>query len=339
MSFITCLGSILAGRVTLESELKPQPRLYTLLLGQSADDRKSTALSKTVEFFKETITEFPTCWGVGSAEGLQKKFEDGDNLLLCFDEFKQFVGKCKIQSSVLLPCVNTLFESNNYENRTKKTKVELYNAHLSILAASTVQTYESCWDSQFTDIGFNNRLFLVPGSAKKRFSFPPKIPDTEKDQLKKDLQEVLSFCGKGWELPITPEARELYHNWYMNMEEGSVHTKRIDTYALRLMVLLTVNELKSQVDIDIVQKVTVLGEWQKEMRQLHDPVDADSAVAKIEEKIRRVLARSPLNDRKLKQMTNASRAGLWFYDSAKKNLQKGHEIYWNKKEKTWNLKA
>jgi hypothetical protein len=340
MAFLTCLGSILSGRVTLESELRPQPRLFTLLLGQSADDRKSTALSKAVGFFLEAMTDFPTCWGVGSAEGLQKKFEESNNLLLCFDEFKQFVSKCRIQSSVLLPCTTTLFESNAYENRTKKTEVELRNAHLSILGASTVQTYEACWDSQFTDIGFNNRLFLVPGNAKRRFSFPPKIPDLEKQAIKKKLQNALAHSGSNyWEIPIIPDAKELYHNWYLSQETGSVHTKRLDTYAMRLMILLTVNETGKSVTPEIVQKAITLCDWQKEMRQLHDPVDADSVTAKIEEKIRRALSKGPKTDRELKQRTNANRAGLWFYESAKKNLQIANEVFFDKKIKRWRLKA
>jgi len=340
IAFLTCLGSLLSGRVTLESELKPDPRFYALLLGQSADDRKSTALSKTVAFFRETVRDFATCWGVGSAEGLQARFEETAGLLLCFDEFKQFVSKCKITSSVLLPCVTSLFEENRYENRTKTTKVELYNAHLSILAASTIQTYEACWDTQFTDIGFNNRLFLVPGSASRRFAFPPKIPDGDKRALRKRLQELLSFCGRsGWEIPISTAGHDLYNQWYMNQETGSVHTKRLDTYAMRLMILLTVNELEGTVSAEIVQKVTTLCDWQKEVRKIHDPVDADSEIAKMEQKIRRVLEKGPKTERELKQLTNAARAGLWMYESAKRNLAAAHEIFFQKKIKRWVKKT
>ena len=118
VSFLTCLGSVLADRLTLASELQTQPRLYVLLLGESADDRKSTALKKATDFFTEALTDFRVCWGVGSAEGLQKRMEDGGRLLLCLDEFKSFVSKCKIESSVLLPCVNSLFETNRYEGHT-----------------------------------------------------------------------------------------------------------------------------------------------------------------------------------------------------------------------------
>ena len=75
MSYLTCLGTVLAKKLTLSSEISPQPRLYTLLLGQSADERKSTALNKTISHFKDAIPSFEVSWGVGSAEGLQKRLE------------------------------------------------------------------------------------------------------------------------------------------------------------------------------------------------------------------------------------------------------------------------
>jgi hypothetical protein len=87
--------------------------------------------------------------------------------------------------------VNTLFESNRYESRTKTTDINLDQAYLSMLAASTVQTWERSWDPAFTDIGFNNRLFLVPGTAKRKHSLPAKIPDQDKLRLKNELMGII----------------------------------------------------------------------------------------------------------------------------------------------------
>lgn len=339
IAFLVCLGSVLAGKLTLASEIAPQPRLYAVLLGESADDRKSTAISKTTDFFWEALTGgFQACYGVGSAEGLQKRLEESKSLLLCFDEFKQFVSKCRIDASVLLPCVNTLFESNRYESRTKKTDIKLEDAYLSILAASTVQTYENTWTSQFTDIGFNNRLFVVPGSGERKHSLPTSIPDSDKYLLKQRLAEILRHVGDGLQLDISSEARELYDNWYMNLE-GSIHSKRLDVYALRLMSLLAVNELKGEVDAETVRSVIAMCDWQLEMRRLHDPVDADNEMAKVEERIRRVLkASGPLKEWELKRAINASRKGLWFYNTAKNNLKKEGELIYHMKEKKYFLK-
>ncbi|HUV58524.1 MAG TPA: DUF3987 domain-containing protein [Desulfatiglandales bacterium] len=344
MGFLTCLGSILADRVSISSELDTRPRLYTVLLGESADDRKSTAIQKTVDFFRETLTKesFSPCWGVGSAEGLQarlsegKKAEDPKNLLLCFDEFKLFVSKCQIETSVLLPCVNSLFEMTHYEAHTKKTSVKVENAHLSIIAASTVQTWERIWTPAFTDIGFYNRLWLVPGTGERKFSLPSKIPNEEKINLKHRLVGILQMVGDGLELNLTEEAKELYQSWYMELEQ-SIHTKRLDTYTLRLMPLLALNESKDKIDLDIVKMVIALADWQLEVRRLHDPVEAENNTAKLEERIRRVLKAGPKADRELKQSTHANRLGLWFYSTAINNLRKAKEIAWNKEGKCWQL--
>jgi hypothetical protein len=338
MGFLTCLGTALADKLTLESEIAPQPRLYVVLLGESADDRKSTALKKVIDFFDDAgVDSFQVSWGVGSAEGLQTLLEENNRLLLCFDEFKQFVSKCRITSSVLLPCVNTLFESNQYENRTKKLKINLRNSHLSILGASTTQTYERTWDANFIDIGFTNRLFLVPGSGQRKYSFPAKVPEKEKLSLAERLGEVIGSVGKYQELGITPAALEVYDKWYFS-QERSVHTKRLDTYAMRLMALLAVNDFKAEVDEETVHKAIALSDWQLEVRRQHDPIDAENTTAKMEEKIRRVLANGPKTDRVLKQRTNANRVGLWFFDTAKKNLQRYDEITLKGKDKRWHLK-
>ena len=178
MSYLTFLGHLTSGRRTLDSELKPQPRLYTVLLGESADTRKSTSINKTREFYLDTLlkNDLNLILGIGSAEGMAKALEKNTRGLLIFDELKAFVQKCKIDSSVLLPCINSLFELNDYQNLTKDHKIDMHNVHLSILAASTVETYQNMFTAKFTDIGFTNRLFVVLGESNRKFAIPKQIP-------------------------------------------------------------------------------------------------------------------------------------------------------------------
>jgi putative DNA primase/helicase len=56
MAYLTFLGHIISGRITLCSEISPEPRLYVGLLGESADDRKTTSISKTQSFFRSVIS-------------------------------------------------------------------------------------------------------------------------------------------------------------------------------------------------------------------------------------------------------------------------------------------
>jgi len=337
MGYLACLGAILASRITLKTELRPQARLYMVILGESADDRKSTAINKTVDFFLSALTDFQVCFGVGSAEGLQRRFLKDSNLLLVYDELKAFVGKSKVDGSVLLPMVCTLFESNRYESHTKDREIILAGACLSILAASTIETYERTWDSAFQDIGMTNRLFIVPGQGKRLHAIPGRVPGYQWDLMKNELRKIINAALITPELDVTPGARALYETWYLNLEQ-SIHTKRLDTYALRFMILLTVNAKQNKVDETIVQDVIDLMNWQLQARRLHDPIDADSAVAKIEEKIRRTLTTGPRSDRDLKRTVHYNRIGTWVFSNAIRNLTRGNEIYFDKKAQTWGLK-
>ena len=338
MAALTNLGAVLCNRLTVESEIRPQPRLYTLLLADSADDRKSTAVDKTNDFFRWAISDFSICFGVGSAEGLQKKLEESPRLLLSFDELKSFVSKCKIESSVLLSCVNTLFESNRYESRTKTSEIRLENVYVSLLAASTIATYQNTWTSAFLDIGFINRIWIVPGGSKRRFSIPPKAPEGERTRLRLMLGDVLRHVGEHLELKLTPDAHALYDAWYMNLG-SSMHTKRLDTYAMRLMPLLAANDFKNEIDVPTVTKVIDLCNHQLVVRQLYDPIDADNETAKMEEKIRRVLrVKGTITERELKRNIHAERSGLWIYSAAVKNLGIAGEVEWDKNVRGYALK-
>lgn len=336
---LSVLGSILSDKLTLSSELRPEPRLYTILLGESGDDRKSTAIKAVISFIREYFPDsLNVCYGIGSAEGLQEKFteiEDG-KLILVYDELKALISKCKIEASVLLPCVNTLFENNEYESRTKKSSIKLENIRLSFLAASTVQTYENIWTSQFLDIGFTNRLFLVPGSGKRKNPIPLKIPTYEKQVIAHQIAFILELVGDGIEMSLTQDAMAFYNSWYLSLDK-SIHARRIDTYAMRLLPLMAVNEHKTEIDIDIVRQVTAMMDWQLLIREQLDPIDADNKVAQIEEKIRRKLKLGPQEIRELKRSVNYQRVGIWIYDQAIKNLTGAGDIKFNSKSKAWEL--
>jgi hypothetical protein len=185
-------------------------------------------------------------WGVGSAEGLAKCFKKNVRAILILDELKSLIQKMRIDTSVLLPCINTFFESKRFYSVTKKHDITIDDGELCLLAASTLDTYRNMFNSTFLDIGFINRLFIVIGDSKRKFSIPQNMPDTEKDLLKRDLREVLTFVGNlsrngCYAMPINSTARDIFDEWYHNLEL-SAFTKRLDTYGHRLMPLLAVNE-------------------------------------------------------------------------------------------------
>ncbi|MBN1843079.1 MAG: DUF3987 domain-containing protein [Deltaproteobacteria bacterium] len=335
MSYLTMFGLYVSDRLFLHSQRKPQPRLYTILLGESGDTRKSTAMEETEQHFREFVdpTAMVICRGAASGEGLGKLIAKVPKALIYYDELKVFVSKAGIQQSSLLPAVNTLFESNRYENHTSKDPFVVENGFVAMLAASTVDTYAGLFDAKFLDIGFNNRLFLVPGDSDKCFPIPKAIPDETKRRLHDQLRNRLKLINGISGIPIDEDASECWTQVYRKLKGSSPYAKRLDTYGLRLMPLLAVNDLKRTVDLETVNKVIALIEWQYHVREIYDPIDAEGQVARMEETLRRKLrARGSWKKRELQKSVHYERSGLWVWESATKNLIKNKELNYNAKQ-------
>jgi hypothetical protein len=314
-------------------------------IGESADDRKSESIKKSVEFFENTLEqgEFRVCHGIGSAEGLARilnEFENGSKrLLLVFDELKSFVSKATIEGSTLLPAVNTFFEGNKFHSATKTHTLKMDDVYLSLLAASTLDTFSRMWTPTFLDIGFLNRLWLVHDRGERKFSIPREIPRLELIPLQKKLGTLLeNFQGEQVRLPVTDEAREIFDKWYFN-QESSPFTKRLDTYGLRLMILLAANEMRSSISDDIAEKVITLLNWQLKIRRACDPVDAENNIAKMEEMIRRALRRGDLRNWELQRAVHYERSGIFIYNNALNNLLRAKEVTFDKEYKRYSLRG
>jgi putative DNA primase/helicase len=332
MANLTIFGLSVCDKLCLYSQRKPAPRFYTIILGESGDTRKSTAIEETDEFFQEFFEKgtIAVCRGAASAEGIGKIFNSTNKVLLYYDEFKVFVEKSNIKNSTLLPAVNTLFESKRYENRTAKDPIVIENALLSLLAASTVDTFSNMFKPKFLHIGFNNRLFLVPGDSDKCISLPPLIPKEKKEYLYHRLRQRLQLIDSNPEISLTKEATEKWDEFYKKWKSSkSIFKKRIDTYGLRLMPLLAINDMKTCVDLETIEKAISILDWQHNVRRIYDPIDVESRVGKMEEKIRRqLIKKSPLKKRDLQRAVNYNRgdSDIWVFDQAAVNLAKNGEL-------------
>jgi hypothetical protein len=363
-SFLTYLGAITSRWITLESELSVQPRLYTVLIGESGITRKSTAIAKTHEFFKPLVasTTSPkvepclvTLAGVGSAEGLAEQVSKqsgqtqslqsatrtvGAPFLLRYDELKSLVAKSAVKASTLLPMIATCFEQGSYANAvTSKSDgsgglIEVDDASISLLGASTLDTYSTMFSQDFLAIGLPNRLWTVKDKSHQSLALPKVIPAEQVAALQNRVKSLVTklcdqYAANGHRpiaYPLTDEAMKLWEEWYATRNESILST-RLDTYGHRLMVLLTVTSEKKEVDLEVMQAVVALLKWQLAVRLEVDPIDADDKYAKVEIKIRRMLQKyGSLTDAALKRHCQGDRIGAFFWGRALGNLKIAGEI-------------
>ena len=332
---LTFFGAMCGAKLSITAKLIAEPRLYAALLGESGDSHKSTPITKGTRFFNELSAElshpiipgFVSADGVGSAEGLAKILNTNPNVLLSYDELKALIEKSKVQASVLLPMVTSLFEKTSYENHTKEKSIIVPNAHLSILGGCTLDTYGSMWTRDALDIGLINRLFIVQADRRVRIAWPDEGAGAGMlEEARKQIKGQIIRVAAGLMLDITPDAKAAWEEWYQNLRT-SIHTKRLDAIGLRLMMILAATTDKDVIDRETVERIIRILNYELAVRLTTDPIDADTAVARMEIAIRKQLeVRGALTDRDLKQHTNAHRKGLWVFEQALKNLIKAREV-------------
>jgi uncharacterized protein DUF3987 len=329
---LTFLGATCGDYLKLNASLNVEPRLFTVLLGESADVKKSTALRNTADFFGSVWTalgeQLPIpsiCHGAGSAEGLGSCLLKSPSVVLCYDELKAFVDKSKIESSTLLPMVTSLFEQTKYENTTKKKALKIDNAHLSMVGCCTTDTYSRMWKSSGAmSIGFLNRLFIVSANRKQRVSWPePRDPAKVEEIRQRFVRQLIKLPLS---LDMTPDAKQAWERWYGGLT-ASMHTRRLDSIGFRLLGLIALTTDKDSIDLSTVNTVVKILDYELTVRTLTDPIDADGKIAHLEEAIRRQLgSRGCLSERELRSFTNADRDGIWAFKAAFENLKSVKDI-------------
>jgi hypothetical protein len=346
MGGLTVFGAIVSRNLSLNVRMPVSPRLFTTLIGDSYGAKKSTAMKSTVGEFEKildrlSVNNLRILYGVGSSEGLMRELTSRPNVLLAYDELKGFVDKSKVQNSCLLPMVTSLFEGENWDNVTRRSKqsLSIRGAHLSLIGCCTLDTYAEMWTPESIAIGLPNRLFVVKGSRKQKVALP-KPPDDQAlcEIRKKIIYQIEKFdldTDEQIKLEFTDEAKEYWTFWYENLPE-SEHVRRLDTIGLRLLALIAFTTDKTCVDLETAEIVKSILDYEFAIRKLTDPINADNIIARLEESIRRVLgACGPHKERELRRKVHADRSGMWAFQKAIQNLRKANDISIQRVGKTW----
>lgn len=334
----TCVGSL-----KLNVNVECEPRFYIVLLGESAGVKKSTALRRVSKFFERIwagaqMTHPVVMWGAGSAEGLARKLNEAPGgVVLMYDEMHAFVQKSKVQASVLLPMVASLFEQTNWDNATKaRNSICLRNAHLSLVGCCTTETYAEMWTSEAIAIGLPNRLFVVAADRKRKVAWPNPRDESVITALEARIIKQLERLPLA--LDIEPDAKAAWEEWYEGLP-SSEHARRLDAIGFRLLAVIALTTDKDCIDLETVETVTKILDYELRVRALTDPVDADDSIARLEEKIRRQLTeRGPLSERDLRRYTNARREGLWVFRKAMENLRAAGEINYEPHTRRYSMR-
>jgi len=299
LAYLTCLGAAIGHNLRYEGRRnKDDARLYTLILGESEVERKSTANNETMRFFDEALgkgKQFKRVGGIGSAEGLVRGVEGTDSrpghehILLHYDEFSSLVAKSKVTASVLVQTLSSLFHATEYENLTKADPIYIEKIHLSMLAATTIDTYQHIdASSEFFTTGLINRLFVVPGRRTKSIPDPKEIPESKLEPLREQLRRIVSLASEEIHITTSKAADCIHDFWYQCMQSGP-ESKRLDAYFKRLQALIAISMGETEVGDEAVAGAFYLVAWQRRMRKIYAPYEGQTQDVKCQNKILRKL--------------------------------------------------
>jgi hypothetical protein len=191
--------------------------LFTLLIGRSGEDNKSSALNVgnriLFQAAPDLIGDYP-----GSAEGLIDSLGNKPVQVIPISEFGRFLSQAQggyfEQIKTLLA---DLWDSGPVQRARANGRVtRIENPRLSIMAACSIPYLEKHTLSEDWSGGFMGRWAVLYGQ-RTRVDPDPVGDRTYVDWLVNELLRRAQNANAGWCSGLDPEAKKLWHAWYHDL--------------------------------------------------------------------------------------------------------------------------
>ena len=196
--------------------------MFTLLVGRSGEDQKSSALGIGKEILDAAasvlVGDFP-----GSPEGLIDSLSRVPSQLIPISEFGRFLSSA--QRGYYEPIKTLLadvWDSQPIQRvRANNRVVRVENPRLSIAAACSIPYLEKHTLSEDWSGGFMGRWAVMYG-RRERTDPDPAGDRTYFQFLVNELQQRATTPSAGWCEGLDPEAKKLWNNWYRSVDKRNL---------------------------------------------------------------------------------------------------------------------
>jgi hypothetical protein len=254
-SFIAAVGCLIGRRAWVHSPHAIYPNFYCLLIGRTANARKTTAyqfalnLCDDVGNLEEPL-RIKRLNGLASVEGLAEAMQNVSatgggqpyRILCVEDEFRSLVTKAGQHSVAnLIPRLTDLFNSpRTFEINTRTSPVVINGPFLALLAASTRAWFEESMTKRDVSGGFFNRWLVFEGEATRLLATPPPVDQNAWADVVVDIAEAVSH-NRG-EFTFATDANEYFSQFYIaaRRDYDSEATARTDLHARKLGLLFAI---------------------------------------------------------------------------------------------------
>ncbi|KKN71198.1 hypothetical protein LCGC14_0423610 [marine sediment metagenome] len=211
--WLTLSGHMLGRRVWMRFPRQMFPNWYMLLVGPSAQGRKSTAMALGYDAIAELMEFTPPIRTVTTQQGLlQMMSEQGGHVLVWLDEFSSMAQKTKMDfGRDIHQRLTELYDCPiSASNTTKQNPLTVYEPYLSILSASTSEWIQQTVSMSDMLGGLGNRLTFVLGDERPTLAWPGQPNHT--------LDWTMLALPEG-ELYPTDACKDMWVDWYTKFDE------------------------------------------------------------------------------------------------------------------------
>ena len=275
--WVTCLtmtGLLLGRNVFIRSPFPLYPNFYSLLVGSTGLNRKSTAMTFGV---REILHKIPNnivyVPGALSSEGIYEELSkrSGCQLLLYCDEMRSLLNVAGRQGTAdILPRLNSLYgcpDTDGLTRRGNSTKVEF--PFVSLIAGTPKEWLTSAISDGEIMGGFVNRFLCVDGISTKDIPFTPQpSPDASRHFIEQ-LNKVIDLCGSPVEMNWSPGAQTLFEKFYCAWRERqrsrsgetAAITNRITDHVVKIGMVYSVSEGQNEMTDNAIATAIQIGDY------------------------------------------------------------------------------
>ena len=231
-----------------------RPKLYVVICGSTSRSRKGTSLSNVSRVFEEADPiwfEDAISSGLASGEGIVKARQTGredkngdpipdpdPRLFVIEAEFARILSVIRREGSTLSTILRDWYDRDVVEVKTRRDPLK-GKALLSVLAHVTVEELQR--ELTFSDMlnGFGNRFLFAVVERSQKLPWGGRLSDDKLDEIAGKVRKALSAARQVDEIGWSPEAKELWAGFYMQLSDDirgpvGAMTARTEAHLLRL---------------------------------------------------------------------------------------------------------
>jgi hypothetical protein len=274
VTFLTMTGLLLGRKLSIAHPLPLYPNFYSLLIGTTGLNRKSTALNfGRRELLNKIQNDIVVVTGALSSEGIYEKLVKTDTRLLLYcDEMRSFLKIANRQAtSDIIPRLNSLFGCPDDDDLTRRhDSITAIRPFVSFIAGTPKEWLTDAIGTGEIMGGFVNRFLLVAGVIEKSIAFPePPNKDAAKRLLGK-LNQIIDQCAnEPVEMTWSGEARTIYERFYNTWhhrqrsrpDSTAAITNRISDHIVKIGMVYSIQGGHTEMTDDAIATAIKIGDY------------------------------------------------------------------------------